>query len=123
MKESHPVECRFPAIPTRKVFGRDMDDESVYKRILKGLESATSKLSNRIDDSLGDYEDTDLSRLCHRMLLKSKRFLVEMFKNMDVTCRKLEYAFQSETEAWDLVWKIFFTEFKAARYFASGANL
>ena len=97
------AKARFPAIPTRKVFGRDTDDESVYKRILQALESATSTLSNHIDDSLGHYEDMDLSRLCQRMLLKSKRFIEEMFKYMDVSCRELEYAFQSETEAWDLV--------------------
>ena len=98
------AKARFPAIPTRKVFGRDTDDKSVYKRILQALESATSTLYNHIDDSLGHYEDTDLSRLCQRMLLKSKRFIIEeMFKYMDVSCRELEYAFQSETEAWDLV--------------------
>ena len=86
------AKARFPAIPTRKVFGRDTDDESVYKRILQALESATSTLYNHIDDSLGHYEDTDLSRLCQRMLLKSKRFIEEMFKYMDVSCRELEYA-------------------------------
>jgi hypothetical protein len=127
MTYSAVVRARFPAIPTRKVFGRDTDDESVYKRILQALESATSTLSNHIDDSLGQYAAEDLCRLCHRMLLKSKRFIEEMFKYMDVTCRELEVAFQSETEAWDLVCycvrEIFSTEFKAARDLASGANV
>jgi len=103
MMYSAVAKARFPAIPTRKVFGRDTEDESVYKRILAALDTASITLLNHIESALGYGEEQNVCRLCHRMLVRAKKFVEEMFKYMDITCRELEIAFKSEKESWDLV--------------------
>jgi len=127
MMYSAVAKARFPAIPTCKVFGRDTEDESVYKRILAALDTASTTLFNHIESALGYGEEQNVCRLCHQMLARAKKFVEEMFKYMDITCRELEIALKSEKESWDLVCycvrEIFATEFKAARDLAAGSGL
>ena len=127
MMYSAVAKARFPAIPIRKVFGRDTEDESVYKRILAALDTASTTLFNHIEGAVGYGEEQNVCRLCHRMLVRAKKFVEEMFKYMDITCRELEIAFKSEKESWDLVCycvrEIFATEFKSARDLAAGSGL
>jgi len=127
MMYSAVAKARFPAIPTGKVFGRDTEDESMYKKILAALDTASTTLFfNHIGSALGYGDGQDVCRLCHRMLVRAKKFVEEMFKYMDITCRELEIAFKSEKESWDLVCycvrEIFTTEFKAARDLAVGSG-
>jgi len=126
MMYSAVAKARFPAIPTGKVFGRDTEDESMYKKILAALDTASTTLFNHIESALGYGDGQDVCRLCHRMLVRAKKFVEEMFKYMDITCRELEIAFKSEKESWDLVCycvrEIFTTEFKAARDLAVGSG-
>jgi len=128
MMYSAVAKARFPVIPTRKVFGRDTEDESVYKHILAALDTASTTLFNHIESAVGYGEEQNMCRLCHRMLVRAKKFVEEMFKYMDITCCELEIAFKSEKESWDLVCycvrEIFATEFKAAtRDLAAGSGL
>jgi len=127
MMYSAVAKARFPTIPTCKVFGRDTEDESVYKKILAALDTASTTLFNHIESALGYCDEQNVCRLCHWMLVRAKKFVEEMFKYMDITCRELEMAFKSEKESWDLVcyWVrvIFATEFKAARDLAAGSDL
>jgi len=92
MMYSAVAKARFPAIPTRKVFGRDTEDESVYKKILAALDTVSTTLFNHIESALGYGEEQNVCRLCHWILVRAKKFVEEMFKYMDITCRKLEIA-------------------------------
>jgi len=103
-----------------------MEDESVYKQILAALDTASTTLFNHIESALGYDEEQNVGRLCHRMLVRAKKFVEEMFKYMDITCRELEIAIKSEKESWDLVCYCFHEicamEFKVARDFAAGSR-
>ena len=127
MMYSAVAKARIPAILTRKVFGRDTEDESVYKRILAALDTTPTTLFNHIESALGYGDEQNVCRLCDWMLVRAKKFAEEMFRYMDITCCELEIAFKSEKESWDLVCycvrKIFATEFKAARDLAAGSGL
>ena len=53
MMYSMVAKARFPSILTHKIFGKDIEDKSVYKKVLAALESAATILSNHINNTLG----------------------------------------------------------------------
>jgi len=127
MMYSDVAKAQFSAILTCKVFGRDTEEESMCKKILAALDTASTTLFNQIESALGYGDEQDVCRLCHWMLVRAKKFVEEIFKYMDITCCKLEIECKSEKESWDLVCycmrEIFTTEFKAVRDLAAGSGL
>ena len=48
MMYSAVAKAHFSPIPTCKVFGRDMEDESMYKKILAALDTTSTTLLNTL---------------------------------------------------------------------------
>ena len=122
LQYSSSTKSRIPAIPTFEIFGNDTDPQSIYYKLIGAMDSAETTLTNHIENSL---DNPDLTKLCLKMLVRSKKFVEGLFKYIDITYRELFVAFKDKVETWDLVCfcvhQIFSTEFRTAVDIASGA--